>query len=349
MSRLTTYTRSRTPNMPGCQELDYWRRIHLPYFQLVQQHVFESFSQVELDENQELSVGMLLASEMTVLQNWIPQSSSEVAVFDEAYREAMGRRPVFWIYDLSDPMLLEDEFVRDILPCMHLVTVPNEHLRQEVRYFLRNSQHGILTLPSTISQTWLLRSLPQKTRALPYNTFRIGMLGDHDWERFVPTFFAELAKIHTQVAHFHIVTDQAICLRMAQEWQIPVQHVALSASSYADVLAGIDVGLCPREGKDGRHTAWACEYGLALCPILACQHSSYADPDIAVASLLPYQDPATFVAAITSWLTDDQGLESYYSAARMGYAMAMRKRVSVLALTYRLRLRDCLPAFCFLA
>jgi hypothetical protein len=344
MSRVTAYTRSQRPLLPGCQELDYWRRIHLPYFQLVQQHVFEQFQQVELEIDQELTPGMLRASEITVLQNWIPLAG-EREVFQAAH-QMVAPLPAFWIYDLSDPELLELEWVREILPLMNLITVPNEHMQREVGYFLRRGHAPCLVLPSVISQTWLLRSLPQQSRKELGTSLAIGMLGEHDWERFTPGFCAALTPYCEQ---FAIVTDQECVYRIAQEWQISVCHTCLTASSYANILSKIDVGLVPREGKDGRQTCWASEYNLAMVPVLACDHSAYKDPLLGIAAFLNYNDPSSFVQEILSWTKDEQGKEAYLSAARMGYALAMRNRVSVAAMTYRLRLRGCLPAFCFLS
>ena len=101
-----------------------------------------------------------------VLSNWV-LGDEEL----EKLQQMKGERP--FIYDLSDPLLLQVPQVQQTLECVSLVTVPNAYIAQEVRPF----NGRVCVLPSTFELGYFMvgRNAPKPTSPA------IGCFGPHDW------------------------------------------------------------------------------------------------------------------------------------------------------------------------
>lgn len=302
------------------QTLGMLRRVVFPFSVLSQRGYSFSFQQTF-----SFDPAIAYGHDMIVLPNWI-LTEQELPAYLEAARERT------FVYDLSDPNLLENEWVRQTLTGARLVTVPNEYLQKEVRALPGMAMTKVVVTPSVVDPQYFATAYHGETHYSP-ETIVIGCFGPHDWELVLPAL-TELREKRPQV---QIVGDG-----YAQKVLGELIHVEdLNPGTYPDLLRSCTFGLCPREGLTGHDTIWALEYGILCKPVIASADSFYArvlGKD--AAQLVPSRAEDKWLEAIRLWIRDARARAW---AGNLAFQVANAQRATQQAKVYQRMFEQMLP------
>lgn len=246
------------------------RRVLAPYAALVNRGEQFTFRQVL-----HFDADMAHSAHITVLPNWI-LSDEEVESLQN-----VGSRCSF-VYDLSDPALLQNEQVQKTLTFCRAVTVPNAFLQKEVQGLLNGSgsfglmgKPRVFVTPSCLDVPFFMRAHDKErqfqifSRWMPIlmtNATVIGCFGPHDWHLIKDV----VAKLQQDIPHLVFIGDKG-----AAEVMPEIQVVPDLVDYLPFFLNRCAFGLCPREGASGEDTFWVHEYGILTRPVIASANSAY--------------------------------------------------------------------------
>ena len=184
-----------------------------------------------------------------------------------SYRGQLPTAQGIYIYDLSDPELLKDDGVLNVIGQCHAVTVPSEGLAKVVRPFRAH----VRILPTLVNAELFLRAQPFYPPAgnpeHEHDSF-IGCFGDHDWEMIVKPLSVALKQLPSTV---RVMTD-SVLLRDALRDR--VVYTELNPQLYPRLARTVFLGLLPR-AKDDHDPVWALELGL--CGVTCVGSPAYKD------------------------------------------------------------------------
>lgn len=257
------------------------RRVMAPYSCLAERGHSFSFLQVPSFE-----AGMAYGRDITVLPNWV------LTAEENDQLERVGLECSF-VYDLSDPSLLENPQVRRTMNLCRVVTVPNEHLATEARGVVSTSgmPPRVTITPSVVDVPYFVSA-----RRLPYlvpDKTTIGCYGNHDWEIVRPVITA-LREKHRHLAFLGDDYAHAILGDL-------VTHVRCDIDTYPRLVNSCSFGLCPYATTDGRETIWAHDYGILYKPVIASIDSQYARSG-KIGELVTSKLPERWCDAAEKWL-----------------------------------------------
>jgi len=361
MSRMVVFSRGEQGQLGSNQSLPFWRRIQIPFTELHRQIWFDSFTSQVCDPDCSLTLGQLVGPDVVIIQNWVPRDEDELQVFADAIQvfRPQGKLPCL-IYDLEEPQLLQNPLVRQLLPLAQLITVPNQYLLEEVQTVSRSMLQRVAMLPSTFDMSTLvsLPPSPTSTREEVFDPdhplqalFTIGCWGNHDWQFFIPSFFTELAhRLPLELFHQVCVqTDSNFVFQYCQDsgfYGRMVHPFPFSYPSYPQYLGRCNVGLCPRDGQDGRDICWLAEYGAVSCPVLAAIESSYHLPDASLTgiTLLDINDPDMWAELLSRWILTKAGDEERCKLGALACSWSKEQRVQAVIGQYSHLYRQFLPS-----
>ena len=302
--------------------LSLLRRVMAPYSTLAQRGYPFTFQSVPTLAS---GLGMAYGHDLVVLPNWV-LSPEEVDLLRE-----VSRQKVF-CYDLSDPALLEKEEVRRTLACCRVISVPNSHMRDEVKVAVPLSHVRVMVLPSLVDVPYFMGAHTRRKLTPPVPT--IGCFGPHDWH-LVKEVLQELrAEGHPS---FSVIGDRA-----AHQVLGPLcEPREVTVGTYPSLLGETRFGLCPREGRSGEDTIWLHEYGIMDRPVIASADSSYVRVSTRTATrFVLSREKEAWKQSILLFLRDAHIRASYgHQAAQQ----ANEQRATVLVKPYLQLVRQILP------
>ncbi len=208
----------------------------------------------------------------------------------ESYQKAVDQNQLF-IYDLSEPLLLESERVVETLRLATAITVPNAYLASEVKYAAPGSRVHVLPTPVHIPY------MMQGNRGAAPQFRYIACFGPHAWH-LVRAALEEITKIY---AHIHILGDAHAREELGElvsplevlvdNWPLTVRHALMA--------------LLPQEGLSGEDTVWAYEYGILSRAIITTPASSYSRL-LPKGAALYADDTSSWVRAIRTLIRDEK-------------------------------------------
>lgn len=230
--------------------LPLYRRVLAPFSVLsTRGHRFEFQEVVQFDPI--ISYGY----DVTLLHQWV-FSPAEVRAFQQVARERT------FVYDLADPAYIRIPEVQDTLRACALVTVANDFLRKEVKFF--NSR--VRVLPSTIDYQFFMYGNTIAKSPVPL----VGCFGPHDWD-MVKEAIRQVRQRHPAVM---FLGDEGAVKALGTDL---VQEIEGHPEKYPGYLHHAWVGLCPSgSGDQGQDTIDVLEWGILGRPtILSSQSSAY--------------------------------------------------------------------------
>lgn len=217
------------------------RRIQAPFSVLARRNYGFSFQRVE-----KFSPDFATSFNVTILPNWI-LSDEEV----ESLR-SRSTQNVF-VYDLSDPELLQQTNVQETLRICRMVTVPNERLAREVRFLLHNDRK-VKVLPSVVDTQYFLQGSQPRPQDAPLT---IGCFGPFDWSLCEGALRA-IKETHPKV----------VLVGNAEVEDLIDLPCDVEPNMYPTRLRQCHIGLLPQEQETGRDLIWRHEYGIFGIPCL---------------------------------------------------------------------------------
>lgn len=191
--------------------------------------------------------------DVTLLQNWVLGDDE----FEEYARAARERT---FVYDLSDPLLLQIPRVQEQLRLARLVSVSNTYLEREVRQF----NGRVRVLPSCIDFELFMSGRNVKSDGTPV----IGCFGPHDWG-MVKEAIEHIREKHPRVRFLGDIYSQHVLGDMVDK----IDHNDLGL--YPGHVNTCLFGLCPYDGDRGGETIWGLEYGILWKPVVVAKGSQY--------------------------------------------------------------------------
>lgn len=200
--------------------------------------------------------GLGAGYDATVLPDWVLSDEENRAMAEVALHTV-------FVYDLSDPALLQMPSVRQTMALCKLITVPNEYLRKEVEIAVRSVK--CVVLPSTIDIPYLMQanSYPKPEGKI------IGCVGPYDWELVKEP----IAKIREEYPAILFVGDQRAYDMLGD---LLCQPLMITSQTYPGFLRMCRMGLRPLAHDLGQDTIDEHEYGLLGRPTLSLHRSQDA-------------------------------------------------------------------------
>ena len=219
------------------------RRVKAPFSVLAERGHNFSFMQVD-----QFSMVMTYGVDVTILPNWV-LTHEEYGKYQEAV--ALGR---LFVYDLSDPHLLDEPRVWKTIADATLVTVPNARLKKQVEIL-----HGGIPVAITPSCVDLPYFLLANKYPDPQKRF-VGCFGDYDWHlvQDMPAAFKGVTFLTDDYSTPHVKGEN-------------VESVEVTLENYPLLLHSCLFGLCPSDGPSDRDEVVRHEYGILSKPTLQLQ------------------------------------------------------------------------------
>ena len=219
------------------------RRVKAPFSALAERGHSFTFMQVDT-----FSMVMTYGSDVTILPNWVFTEGEYIK-----YHEAVNLGRIF-VYDLSDPRLLDNPMVWQTLADASLVTVPNARLQKEVEILHGGTRCAIT--PSCVDVPYFMHA---NTFPDPQKTF-VGCFGDYDW-----SLLKDIA------SHFKGVTFLTDGFSAPYLLGDNVEVAEVTPDTYPLLLRSCVFGLCPSDGPSDRDEVVRHEYGILSTPTLQLQ------------------------------------------------------------------------------
>lgn len=244
--RFVAVYRSPQEGVVDESDLSLLRRIKAPFSTLVQRgHPF-GFMGIET-----FLGGLAYSADVTILPNWVFTDEE----FQE-YSNAVSQGNLF-VYDLSDPRLLDAPVVWRTMQQASLVTVPNLRLKKEIEASVGSTR--VVVTPSCLDVPYFMeaRDFPMPQKRV------IGCFGPYDWSLVRDA----IAAVKEQQSSVSFVGGRDA----AQVLGELVEYVPLSIGSYPVALHSTLFGLCPSTGDSERDDFWRHEYGILCRPTIQLQ------------------------------------------------------------------------------
>lgn len=158
-----------------------------------------------------------------------------------------------YVYDLSDPNLLNKSECLEVLRQCHACMVPVEGMVAQVRPFCPR----VKVIPSLVSSEIFLRARP-----VPFQRPVIACVGDHDWSMIADPLEQVLKTLPPEVI---VATDSDLLITLLGKRAVPFP---VDLQTFPALCRSVFLALLPR-AKNDRDTAWANEFGLCAVPCIA--------------------------------------------------------------------------------
>lgn len=197
-----------------------------------------------------------------------------------SYRGRLPQAQGLYVYDLSDPDLLQDDNVLNVIGQCHAVTVPSEGLASVVRPF----RSHVRVVPSLVTADLFMRAQPLYGPEDRRDAF-VACFGDHDWGMIAEPLQNALRQLPNTI---RVLTDDpALKDRLGDRALL----VELSPQMYPRLVRSCFLGLLPRV-KDDHDPIWAYEMGL--CGMVCIGSPAYRQAIL-------HQDTGFIAASSDQW------------------------------------------------